>query len=313
MVNLTVGEESSDSFTWGRTHAAIPAGAREKPLSLTIGGFGLFDHRFMRVFINGDEVATRRATGRWHEPLTIDLGLGSKAHRSVRFGQDNVIAVQLSDFFKRPARLEELDPMHGRELPASLDWPGSPAQFEQYLTIGKPYRSMQWKPARLLSKKEGLIGEAIFELTSKAGDLTALVTYRWNATDPVLQKTTTLINRGTVGVRVLNVRLGEYTTGITVSDGEQGFPVYVDGELFMSLAHPYGWAIGQSSLAAVSGSTHWPRDRIQMYGGGVRRRESRRSTPSFPESPASPNAPDIARSRQALRFLRSIRRKFRRR
>src|ERR1035437_5246722 len=78
MVNLTVGEESSDSFTWGRTHAAIPAGAREKPLSLTIGGFGLFDHRFMRVFINGDEVATRRATGRWHEPLTIDLGLGSK-------------------------------------------------------------------------------------------------------------------------------------------------------------------------------------------------------------------------------------------
>jgi hypothetical protein len=44
MINLTLGEESPTTFTWARTSVAIPASAQGKPLSLTLGGFGLLDH-----------------------------------------------------------------------------------------------------------------------------------------------------------------------------------------------------------------------------------------------------------------------------
>lgn len=251
MINLTLGVESSSTFTWGRASVAIPASAQGKPLSLTLGGFGLFDHRFMRVFFNGHEVGERRTTERWHEPLTVNLGPGSGANEFVRFGQTNLVAVQLSEFVTRPAHLDELDPVHGRSLPGSLSWPFSPAQFEQYLTIGSSPENVRWKPARLVAKQDGPSGEAVFELNSEASGLSALLTYRWKAQEPVLHKFVEITNRSANSVRILNVRLGNYQTGTAVSDGEQGFPVYIERDFFVGLAHPYGWATGQEGTVRL--------------------------------------------------------------
>ena len=251
MINLTLGVESPMSFTWARTPLAIPSSASNKPLSLTIGGFGLFDHRFIRVFLNGNEVGSRRATGRWHEPFVIDLGPESPAHGFVRFGQSNLIAVQLSEFVTRPARLDQLDPQHGRALPGSLSWPFSPAQFEQYLTVGLGLRTAKWEVARLASRKEGESGEAVFEMASDVPGLSASVTYRWNSNEPVLHKFVEMQNHGAAPLRIMNVSLGNYRTGATVTEGEQGFPVYVADEFFMGLAHPYGWVMGQEDLVRL--------------------------------------------------------------
>ena len=244
-VSLVSGEESPSSFTWGRTLVAIPASARDKPLSLTLGGFGLFDHRFMRVFVNGNEAGMRRTTGRWNEPMTVDLGPDSSAHHSVRFGQDNLIAVQLSEFVTRTARLDELDPRHSQNIPNAMDWPLIPVCFEQYLTVGPLPRRVEWEPARLVSTRSGPVGEAVFELKPAAAGLSALVTYRWNSQEPVLHKFVEISNRGAGTVKVLNVSLGSYKCDTAVTDGEQGFPVYLDAQFFVSLAHPYGWAMGQ--------------------------------------------------------------------
>jgi hypothetical protein len=251
MINLTLGVESPTSFTWARTRVAIPVDSNNKPLSLTLGGFGLFDHRFMRVFLNGNEVGARRTTERWHEPLTLDLGPGSSAHAFVRFGQDNLIAVQLSEFVTRPSHLDKLDPLHERSLPGSLTWPCSPAQFEQYLTVGPQLRKVEWGEAHLVSRKEGPSGEAAFEMTSDVPGFSGLVIYRWNSDEPVLHKFVELQNRGATPVRVLHVRLGNYRTGVSVSEGEQGFPVYLVDEFFMGLAHPYGWVTGQEGMVRL--------------------------------------------------------------
>ena len=251
MINLTRGVESSTSFTWARTPVAIPASAQGKPLSLTLGGFGLFDHRFMRVFLNGHEVGVRRTQGRWHEPLIVDLGPGSKAQEFVRFGQNNLVAVQLSEFVARTAHLDQLDPAHGRSIPGSLTGPHCPAQFEQYLTVGPQPRNVAWGPAHLVAKKEGPSGEAVFEMKSEGAGLSALVTYRWKAQEPVLHKFVEITNRGGGSVRILNVRLGSYQTGTAVSEGEQGFPVYIEDDFFVGLAHPYGWATGQEGTVRL--------------------------------------------------------------
>lgn len=46
-------------YYWARTHVFVPLDCVTKPLSLVLGGLGLFDFRTMRVFLNGHFVGTR--------------------------------------------------------------------------------------------------------------------------------------------------------------------------------------------------------------------------------------------------------------
>jgi hypothetical protein len=111
--------------------------------------------------------------------------------------------------------------------------------------------------------------EALFELTSKNPAVTATVTYRWNDREPVMHKFVTITNAGdSTWDRLLNVRLGEYPTDATRDEldpdfpiyltrdhqggpvipfedpvgRKRGFPAYVEGQYFLSLAHPAGFA-----------------------------------------------------------------------
>src|SRR5690606_33866669 len=59
-----------------------------------------------------------------------------------------------------------------------------------------------------------------------------------------LIKTVTLTNCGDKPVRIMNVSLGDYRTGASVSEGDMGFPVHVDESYFLSLDHPAGYAMG---------------------------------------------------------------------
>ncbi|MBI84241.1 MAG: hypothetical protein CMJ81_13650 [Planctomycetaceae bacterium] len=246
------GPGSVTGFDWSRTHVTIPEDADGKQLSLVVGGFGVFDYRYTRVFLNGQQIGLRTTPARWHEPAQIDLGPGTEAHRHVRFGQDNVIALQLSGFVDRVRRLDQLDPKKARKLAMTLVWP---AQYEQYLVVGEPTRTPQLRVSRLQVNHGKSACEAVFELAAEHPKISAVVTYRWNADQPVVRKFVEVVNAGDQEIRVLNVRLGDYRTDAEVSDGEQGFPVYLDGEFFMSLAHPSGWAIGQEGRVLLR---HYP-------------------------------------------------------
>jgi hypothetical protein len=123
--------------------------------------------------------------------------------------------------------------------------------------------------------------EAVFVLKSADPAATVIVTYRWNAVDPVLRKSVTIANVDKhAWERLLNVRLGTYATGnAALSGGElqvyppsfsdrahrigglQGFPVYAEDEFFFTLAHPAGWATqkpGEVSLRHYPGVTLKP-------------------------------------------------------
>ena len=212
MINLTLGVESSSTFTWGRRACGDSRIRPRQAARADSRRVWIVRPPLHARFPEWPRGGTAAHKGRWHEPLTVNLGPGSEAHDFVRFGQTNLIAVQLSEFVTRPAHLDELDPVHGRSLPGSLSWPFSPAQFEQYLTIGPPPESVAWGPAHLVAKKDGPSGEAVFELTSDVHSLSALVTYRWEAQEPVLHKFVEITNRGAGPVRILNVRLGNYQT-----------------------------------------------------------------------------------------------------
>ncbi len=231
-------------YTWTRTHLFLPAQAENKPLTLTLGGFGFSDYRYMRVFINGHELGVRRVTQRWHEPGTFDLGVGSIIYPHLRFGQENIIVLQLASQIIGPGRLDELDPKRAHWIP----W-GS--LFEQYVTIGQPVQPLHFQMDEMVIGSEGDSGRVSFTLNSSDAPITAQVAYVWDSTQPVLHKFIIIENKGNKDYRLMQVRLGNYQTGVTVSEGDLGFPVYIGDSLFAGLAHPSGWATGQDGTVLL--------------------------------------------------------------
>jgi hypothetical protein len=109
---------------------------------------------------------------------------------------------------------------------------------------GKELRTPQLRVVRLPEAAGEATAEAQFELVAAEPAAKIVVTYRWSAAEAVLHRTVAITNTGLEPWdRLLNVRLGSYRTDVDVADREQGFPAYLGGEFFLSLAHPAGWAM----------------------------------------------------------------------
>ena len=124
--------------------------------------------------------------------------------------------------------------------------------------LGGPLQTPQWQVSSVPSpsQRSDAKGEAVFQLTSQEPALSAQVTYRWNAREPVLRKFIQIANTGTKEVLLLNARLGTYHTQAKLTDREQGFPVYLNDEFFMSDCASGGLGHGEGrgrEFAAVSG------------------------------------------------------------
>ncbi len=116
-----------------------------------------------------------------------------------------------------------------------------------------PHQTPRWQTDSFSAKSRnnGSQAEVELRLTAKDTDLSARVTYRWNNKEPVLHKFAEISNTGQKQLQLLNVRLGSYPTDAKLVDREQGFPVYLDREYFMSLAHPAGWATAKDGAVSL--------------------------------------------------------------
>ena len=138
---------------------------------------------------------------------------------------------------------------------------GDGAELDVDVGIGEgPQRTPQWQVMQTPPGNRPTANEAVFRLTAEEPKLSARITYRWNAQEPVLRKLVEITNEGDRELnRLLNVRLGDYPTDADVSGGQRGFPVYLNGEFFMSLAHPSGWATGENGKVQLR---HYPGTRL---------------------------------------------------
>jgi hypothetical protein len=120
--------------------------------------------------------------------------------------------------------------------------------------------------------------EAVFDLVAADPAVTARVIYRWNDREPLLHKWVSITNAGkSVWDRLLNIRLGVYRTDATGDDHDpdyplyltqehlggpvvafedpigrkRGFPSYVEGQFFLSLAHPAGFALRHGNTVTL--------------------------------------------------------------
>lgn len=137
--------------------------------------------------------------------------------------------------------------------------------LELEVDVGLPagqITTARWSATRI---KSDAPSEVIFELVAEEARLTATVRYTWDAKQPVLRKFAEIRNDGNQAInRLLNLRLGDYApprgTEILAASG-RGFPAYVAGEYFLSLAHPAGCVDvenGRLTLRQYPGTTLGP-------------------------------------------------------
>ncbi|MHB0998472.1 MAG: alpha-amylase family protein [Armatimonadota bacterium] len=238
-----------DKHIYARTHIFLPVADRDKVMTLILGGVGLYDYTEIAVRINGKALGTRLAPERWSEPGRFDLSPGSDIYEHLKFGQDNIIAIRCAGYKVRPDRLNKLDKAGGRSIDRKCQWP---AQFEQYVVVNEKIMCPSFKIDETIIKREGDNGEVVFNLKDTAGEFGAEVSYSWDAEIPILHKSVRVINQSNQNHLITRLNLGGYETASSVSDGEQGFPVYFDDMCFMSLTHPAGWAKGHSGHAELS-------------------------------------------------------------
>ena len=137
--------------------------------------------------------------------------------------------------------------LDGPELEADIGLPDGPVE------------TLHFRVTQVTPKAGATTGECVFRLDSDRPGVTATVTYRWNAAESVLHEFAEITNAGPAELnRLLQMRLGTYRTEAALSgDGRQGFPVYANDEVFLSLAHPAGWATekpGEISLRHYPGA-----------------------------------------------------------
>ena len=232
-------------YMWARTDVFLPRRCAEKPLALVLGGRDLFDFAYMRVFLNGQELATRRISGRWHEPVSIDLGPDTPGGGAVRWNGMNTVALQLGEQIHRTARLDELDPTAAVEFPAG---PILASTFDQYFVSGTNTRTpgLIVKDVRI-DGSGGKTCRACVSLASDDDGIKADIVYTLDADDPCMTREMTIRNTSGTDLRLLHLRSGPYATGTNVSEGGRGYPSYITDDRFISLAHPAGWATGQNN------------------------------------------------------------------
>ena len=112
-------------------------------------------------------------------------------------------------------------------------------------------------------------GSLLATLLNPQKTLAVEVNYQWDSETPFLHKYITLTNRSDAQIRVLNVRAGAYIsdadiqdkiqvvpTGVFGSlartgDKEPGFPLYLNDDFVLSLAHPAGWSTNLNGVASL--------------------------------------------------------------
>lgn len=176
-------------LVWSRTQLFLPGEYEGQSLTLVLGGFGLYDYRHLRVFVNGCCFGERHTMRFWESPGRFLLAPGSDAYRALRWGQLNHLALQAGGIVDRTARLDALDPHGGRSLPAP-DVMGSP--FEQYLVVGA--QELRTPPFTVTDIRRPPDAALVVEL--RAAGLTAKVVYRPDACGTRLRKQLYVTNKG---------------------------------------------------------------------------------------------------------------------
>ena len=255
---------SRGRYTWARTSFALPDSAGQ-PVTIVLGGYGLYDSDWMRVFLNGTEVLLRVERACWREPAVLRFDPEDADYELLCFGGDNVLALQTKGYRADTVKLQEangLDPRNQMEIGAA-----TPILFDQYVTVGEPSEAIDFVVRSHETQSTNQSAQLIVELEARGKPIHADIRYVWEEDSPTLRRFTAIKNSGSTSICLLDAELGDYETNGAASEGFVGFPVHVNNQLFFGLAHPAGLCQGLDGrvrLTQFSGKTLSPGDTVDL-------------------------------------------------
>jgi len=230
--NATPAPPIFNGYGWFRQWFELPKGTAGEPIVFCLGGYTQEDWNQYWVFLNGKLIGNWRKSGRWRTPEELSLTPGAPEYAALRFGpgEKNLLAI----------RTYQVDGRFGGVREEILDrYIFEGRLCDQFISVGQPYLHIsdfklnRWRREGT-SERPGYV----FGLSNSEQELELSVHYELN--DFVRRKWFEIRNASSRDRLLLDVEVDDFETNASTSEGDMGFPVIVERELFCAIEHPAG-------------------------------------------------------------------------
>lgn len=229
--NLAGGQRGRryDGPGWFRHQFELPETAKGQELIFVLGGYDEQDWNEHRVLVNDHEIGQRSVSGRWRVPGRHSLKPGDAAYGSLRFGSGatNVLTVQARGYDY------QLGGLSGKALDRYVF---HPYLFDQFISIGEPYRRLTKFELRGVNQPSP--EKISFQLHNAEHQISATLHFELDGF--LRRKWIELQNASSTDQLLLDVVLDDFETRGESREGGHGKPVFLNEEAFLAIEHPAG-------------------------------------------------------------------------
>ena len=223
-------------YAWFRQWFELPQEAEGEPIVLCLGGYNQEDWNQYWTYVNGTLMGHWTGSGRWRTPKQLRVLPGSEEYRALRFGagKKNLLAI----------RTYELDKRFEGVSDAVLDRFIFDGRFaDQFIAVGQPYLFVSgFKLNRWRQENDGEGSKYVFELIHAQEQLEVKVHYELD--EFLRRKWLEVKNLADRERLLLDVDVDDFRIQGSMSEGDYGYPVIVEEELFWAVEHPAGLSQG---------------------------------------------------------------------
>ncbi len=224
-------------YCWYRRMVNLPAAWKGKPIVFVLGGGDQYDWRNYWVYLNGEQIGRHSYdttyNSAFHEIPRYVLKPGDANYSKLKFGEDNLLAVQARLLDRRTPEMHRLDLER---------YSGMSMLCDQYVSGGEPTRDITgFTIQQHQSSSED--GNAIVEiiLTHPSESLSITARYWVTPGDSAIQKRLLVRNEGNAPITLLEAEVMSASfEKVQFTGGGHGWPTRIGEDWFAGVAHPAG-------------------------------------------------------------------------
>jgi hypothetical protein len=255
-------------YAWYCSKVTLPDTAPGEAIHLVLGGTDHQDWGEYWLYINGIFIGHAAPSGTWHPAPAYIITPDMPAYAALKFGDENVIAVQVKGLDRRFAGMQVSDAE--RYSVGSL-------LVDQYLSVGPAQQVIDnFKLVSHDIKSDANTAELILHYQHDTEPYSLCIRYWLAADDTALNKQITVTNQSDQEQILLEIILHQAALDTLVSPGGFGQPCLVGADAFCGVRHPAGVAQSDGSniyLAAFPGRHLAPgasyESKVAIFGVGA--------------------------------------------
>lgn len=242
-------------YAWYRRMVALPKEWEGKPVVFVLGGPDEYDWRAYWVYLNGERIGQSSYdptyNGPWHETPRYMIQPDTAAYKALKFGQENLLAVQARGLDRRTPNMHRLDLER---------YSGQSRLVDQYVAGGEPTRDVSgFRVSSHRGSVDNDVAAVELVMNHPSEPITITARYWLAPDDAALHKRFVVRNDSSAPITLLEADVLSFTTGKQhITGGGQGWPVHIGEDAFAGVCHPAGvarWGKDGVRLQVLPGAT----------------------------------------------------------